>query len=85
MTHRFRGHYEGDSQEYRDRAELDQLKKDRDPLNILELRIRALLPTADTDLANIRQKVTAEVTSAAAKARQGTQPERSRIFDYVYA
>jgi TPP-dependent pyruvate/acetoin dehydrogenase alpha subunit len=85
MTCRFRGHYEGDSQEYRDRAALEQLKKDRDPLDILVKRITAALPGAAPRLESIRQEVAAEVSAAAAKARGGTQPQKSRIFEYVYA
>jgi acetoin:2,6-dichlorophenolindophenol oxidoreductase subunit alpha len=85
MTCRFRGHYEGDSQEYRDRAEVEQMKKTRDPLDILAKRIAAALPGASSRLDGIRQEVAAEVSIAAAKARGGTPPQKSRIFEYVYA
>ena len=85
LTCRFRGHYEGDSQEYRDPGEAERLRKDRDPLNVLAARIQAVLPSADAALESIRQKVAAEVASAAAKARAGTLPGRSRVFDHVYA
>ncbi len=85
MTCRFRGHYEGDSQEYRDRVELEKLRKERDPLDIVLARIRAVAPNADTQLNEIRARVTEEVAAAAAKARAGAAPQKSRVFEYVYA
>jgi pyruvate dehydrogenase E1 component alpha subunit len=85
MTCRFRGHYEGDSQEYRDRAELDRLRKERDPLNILADRIRQTVADADSQLEKIRLEAGEEVAAAAAKARGGTQPGKSRVYEHVYA
>jgi acetoin:2,6-dichlorophenolindophenol oxidoreductase subunit alpha len=85
MTCRFRGHYEGDSQEYRDRVELEKLRKERDPLDVVIARIRAVAAHADAQLNEIRARVTEEVAAAAAKARGGTAPQKSRVFEYVYA
>ena len=85
LTCRFRGHYEGDAQEYRDRAELDRLKRERDPVDILAAQIHAALPDANAEMARIRARVEAQVTAAAAKARAGTLPAADRIFQYVYA
>jgi len=85
MTCRFRGHYEGDSQEYRDRLELEELRRGRDPLDVITARIRAVLPDADRRLDEIRARVTAEVSVAAQKAKAGTPPQKPRVFEYVYA
>ena len=85
MTCRFRGHYEGDSQEYRDRAELERLRKERDPLLLLADRIRRTIPEADIELEQIRAQVAQEVADAATKARGGTPPTKSRVFEHVYA
>ncbi len=85
MTCRFRGHYEGDSQEYRDREQLERLRKERDPLDVIAARIRAAVPDAERKFAEIRARVTAEVAAAAQKARAGTAPQKSRVFEYVYA
>lgn len=85
LTCRFRGHYEGDSQDYRDREELERMKRERDPVDILARRIRAVVPNAEAKLASIRREVAREVEAAAARARAGTAPEKSRVFEYVYA
>jgi TPP-dependent pyruvate/acetoin dehydrogenase alpha subunit len=85
MTCRFRGHYEGDSQEYRDREELDRLKLERDPVQLLGKKIRAAGGAATSELETVERSVAAEVDAAARKALNGTLPPRERIFQYVYA
>jgi TPP-dependent pyruvate/acetoin dehydrogenase alpha subunit len=85
LTCRFRGHYEGDAQEYRDRTEIDRLKRERDPVDILAARLRAALPDADARMEQIRTRVAAEVSAAATKARAGSAPSSDRVFQYVYA
>jgi acetoin:2,6-dichlorophenolindophenol oxidoreductase subunit alpha len=85
MTCRFRGHYEGDPQSYRDRADLERLRIERDPLELMAQRIRRGAPTGDSLLHDVTKRVTAQVEAAAIKALAGTAPLRERIFDYVYA
>jgi TPP-dependent pyruvate/acetoin dehydrogenase alpha subunit len=85
LTCRFRGHYEGDSQEYRDRAEVERLRQTRDPLDVITRQIQAQVPAAEARLEEIRQRVAAEVTAAANKALAGSFPATDRIFEYVYA
>jgi pyruvate dehydrogenase E1 component alpha subunit len=85
LTCRFRGHYEGDSQDYRDRAELERMRRERDPLDILAKRIGKTRADADAQMEQIRARVAAEVSAAAAKALAGTPPAKERVFDYVYA
>jgi len=85
MTCRFRGHYEGDSQEYRDRAELERLKRERDPLLLMKQRLIDDAPDAAGRLPGIERRVTEEVEAAACKALAGTVPTRERIFQHLYA
>jgi acetoin:2,6-dichlorophenolindophenol oxidoreductase subunit alpha len=84
MTCRFRGHYEGDAQEYRDRDELARLKRDRDPLDLLKKRIEATGDAA-ADLERIRERVAAAVDAAATQALTGTAPTRARLIEHLYA
>jgi len=85
LTCRFRGHYEGDSQEYRDRAELDRLRRERDPADVLAKRIRESFVDGDARMERIRAAVGAEVASAAAKALAGSPPAADRVLQFVYA
>lgn len=85
LTCRFRGHYEGDAQEYRDRSELERLRRERDPLDVLVKQLRAVLPDADAQMELVRSRIAAEVSASAAKARTGTAPDKDRVFQFVYA
>jgi acetoin:2,6-dichlorophenolindophenol oxidoreductase subunit alpha len=85
MTCRFRGHYEGDPQEYRDREELDRMKRDRDPVELLARRITEQSPETADKLERIREQVSTDVEAAARKALTGTAPTRERISQYLYA
>jgi TPP-dependent pyruvate/acetoin dehydrogenase alpha subunit len=85
MTCRFRGHYEGDSQSYRDRDEMERLKNERDPIELLARRIKAETPDGERLMSAIENKVSTEVEAAARQALTGTLPERKRIFEYLYA
>jgi pyruvate dehydrogenase E1 component alpha subunit len=85
LTCRFRGHYEGDPQDYRDRAELERLKRERDPLDILRKRIEAEVSDAASRVKAIDDRVDAEVEAAAKKALSGVAPSPERIHQYVYA
>lgn len=85
MTVRFRGHYEGDAQAYRDREELERLKRDRDPVILLARRIDAELSGGAAVRERIHQAVAAEVDAAAERALAGHPPDRSRIGQFVYA
>ena len=85
MTCRFRGHYEGDSQEYRDRAELDRLKRERDPILLMKQRLIDSAPEAAGRLPGIESRIIEEVEASARKALAGTAPGRERIFQHLYA
>lgn len=85
MTCRFRGHYEGDAQEYRDRDELEQQKRDRDPLLLLTTRILGERAASQADLDRIRERVAAQVDAAARTALAGTPPTQARLAEHLYA
>lgn len=85
MTYRFRGHYEGDPDTYRDRKEVERWKRERDPILLLAERLKSDGLASDQDLEQIRAKVQSEVDSAAEEALKAPMPERERIFESVTA
>jgi TPP-dependent pyruvate/acetoin dehydrogenase alpha subunit len=85
MTYRFRGHYEGDPDTYRDRDELERWKKERDPILLLAARLKREGIATDEDFERIRAKVQQEVDEAAQEALKAPMPGRERIFEFVTA
>ena len=84
MTYRFRGHYEGDPQTYRDAEEVERWTK-KDPLVVYPQQLIDEGVATAEELDAIRAEVNAEVESAAETALKGSQPGPERVLQGVYA
>lgn len=82
MTHRWRGHYEGDPQKYRPSEELEGLE-DHDPIPRFEAALVEKGIEANV-LESIRADVDAAIEAAVEKARAGNSPEWERARNDVY-
>jgi len=80
-TYRLAGHYIGDPQVYRDKAELKREWETKDPIRLLGAR----LELTDEEFAPIDAEVTAEVEAAVELAKAGTDPRPEDALKYVYA
>ena len=80
-TERLTGHYMGDAQLYRDKAELRRLKETRDPITLL----RARLELADEEWAALDAEAQRVVDEALAFALAATDPEPGDALQNVYA
>ena len=80
-TYRLVGHYIGDPQVYRDKAELDELRETKDPIELL----RARLELSDDELAQLESEVEAVVEGSVDFAKAGTDPKPEDALKYVYA
>jgi TPP-dependent pyruvate/acetoin dehydrogenase alpha subunit len=69
-TYRFRAHSMYDPELYRSKAEVEQWKQ-RDPLRLLEARLRGEGLLSDADLAGIEGAVAAEIAEAVEMAEAG--------------
>ncbi len=84
LTHRRRGHYEGDPQEYRDASEEDEWRR-KDPIARLQGRAIADGWLDDHSAAVIEQEARAEVEDAVQFARNSPFPELDVAAELVYA
>src|SRR5438094_3081422 len=80
-TERLTGHYIGDAQLYRDKAELRRLNETRDPITLLRTR----LELGDEEWARLETEAERVVEEALAFALAATDPEPSDALKYVYA
>lgn len=69
-TYRFRAHSMYDPELYRPRSEVEQWKQ-RDPITLLEARLREEGRLSDADLAALEQGVASEIEAAVAEAEAG--------------
>jgi TPP-dependent pyruvate/acetoin dehydrogenase alpha subunit len=84
LTHRRRGHYEGDAEEYRD-ALVDEEWARLDPIARLELRALNDGWVDEAALQSVRDAARAEVDEAVAFARESPFPEPALAAELVYA
>ena len=82
-TYRFGGHFVGDMEAYRDRAEVSE-RRARDPIARLEDRMRAEGCT-EVELDATRAKALAEVDRAVAFAEASPYPDASTALDGLFA
>jgi acetoin:2,6-dichlorophenolindophenol oxidoreductase subunit alpha len=79
-TERLTGHFIGDAQLYRDKAELRTLRETRDPIE----NLRARLELTDERWARLDADAQGVVDDALAFALAGTDPQPSDALNYVY-
>jgi TPP-dependent pyruvate/acetoin dehydrogenase alpha subunit len=82
MTTRVRGHFEGDSQKYRDPDELAALSE-RDPLHVAAGRLKALGVT-ETALSDIVTEIAARIEASVSAARAAPAPLFEAAMADVY-
>ena len=80
-TYRLVGHYIGDPQVYREKAEIEELRETKDPIELL----RARLELSDDDFEQLDTEVTAIVEESVEFAKAGTDPKPEDALKYVYA
>jgi acetoin:2,6-dichlorophenolindophenol oxidoreductase subunit alpha len=84
LTHRRRGHYEGDAQEYRDALE-EQEWQARDPLARFQEHATTRGWLDEDDAGRLASEAAAEVEQAVGFARSSPFPDRRLAAELVYA
>lgn len=82
MTHRWRGHYEGDPQKYRSTDELESLGE-HDPVLRFEQQLESLGIT-QAEIAEIKEQTQEHIDLAVEQARMGTVPSWECARQDVY-
>ncbi len=83
LTHRWYGHYVGDSQTYRTPEELNECRQ-FDPIPRLEAYLIEQNILSPDSAKEIRNKVKAEIEEAVQFAEQSPLPEAKEALEYVY-
>ncbi len=82
-TYRYRGHSMSDPAKYRTKEEVDEVKKTRDPLDL----IRGLMSQAKVDEVEIKavdEEIKAIVAEAVQFAQESPEPDPSELYTDVY-
>lgn len=83
-TYRLRGHYEGDPQEYRDSAEVEQWRE-RDPVVTYRARLIADGRAAEAELSELEAEVNGAVAAAMVEGLAAPLPTPEDVIGDVYS
>jgi acetoin:2,6-dichlorophenolindophenol oxidoreductase subunit alpha len=84
LTHRLRGHYEGDPDRYREAVSTEQWRE-KDPIQRLQRAAVADGRLTEAELPAFEEAARAEVEAAVATARESPFPDQALAMSLVYA
>lgn len=82
---RFYGHHEGDTQTYRAKNEVAELRAQHDCLSIFRHRVADAALLENMDMDRIDQEVASAIDAAVQDAQQESPPPPAALFENVYA
>ncbi|MFD1684575.1 thiamine pyrophosphate-dependent dehydrogenase E1 component subunit alpha [Halobellus litoreus] len=82
-TYRYRGHFEGDPEPYRDEDDVEQWRE-RDPIDTFAERLIDRGDLTDEELAEMRSEVQAEIEAAVEYARDADLPDPSEAYEDMF-
>jgi pyruvate dehydrogenase E1 component alpha subunit len=83
-TYRYRGHYEGDEEPYRDADEIERWK-DRDPIESFRDRLIERGELTEAEFEDLRAEVEATIDDAVEYAQKADPPEPGDAYEDVFA
>jgi pyruvate dehydrogenase E1 component alpha subunit len=82
-TYRYRGHSMSDPAKYRTKEEVDDVKKNHDPIDLLRSKLEAAQATED-EFKTIDAEVKAIVAEAVEFAKESPEPDPSELYTEIY-
>ncbi len=83
--YRFRGHYEGDHDNYRERAEKQRMRVEMDPILCYRRELLERGAATEAELDAIGAKAKEEMAAMLADVRADAMPDPAGAMDYVFA
>jgi pyruvate dehydrogenase E1 component alpha subunit len=83
-TYRYRGHYEGDEQVYRDQEEVERMRE-RDPIDSFRNRLIDRGELTEEEFETIQTEVEEEIADAVAYAQKADAPAPEEAYEDMFA
>ena len=84
VTYRYRGHSMSDPAKYRTREEVQKVRDESDPIELVRKRILDKRWASEDDLKEIDKKVRSLVSQAAEFAQAGPEPDPAELWTDIY-
>jgi pyruvate dehydrogenase E1 component alpha subunit len=85
LTYRYRGHSMSDPAKYRAREEVQKMRTEHDPIEMVGKRLREKGWAGEDDLKEIDKEIRRVVNEAAEFAQQDPEPDPSELWTDIYA
>ena len=85
QTYRYRGHSMSDPAKYRTRAEVDQIRHERDPIDHAKALLLDSDLSSEADLKAIDKEIKDVIAEAADFAQTSPEPDPSELYTDIYA
>ena len=82
-TYRYRGHSMSDPAKYRTKEEVDDVKKNRDPIDLLREKLEAA-KVSENDFKAVDAEVKAIVAEAVEFAKESPEPDPAELYTEIY-
>jgi len=83
-SYRLEGHYAGEPEVYRTRAEVEEWRK-KDPIPRFRRELLEGAQASEVELETIDTEIREEIAAAVEFARQSPEPDPATAMDYIYA
>ena len=84
MTYRYRGHSMSDPAKYRTREEVNKVRAESDPIELVRARILEKGWASEDELKAIERSVRDQVNEAAEFAQAGPEPDPAELWTDIY-
>ncbi|XP_019729042.1 pyruvate dehydrogenase E1 component subunit alpha, mitochondrial-like isoform X2 [Hippocampus comes] len=85
QTYRYFAHYAGDDDSYRSAEEVDEVRRNRDPISQFEVRIISNNMASTEELRQIDEQIKKEVEEATQFAIQSPEPPVEELCNHIYS
>jgi len=83
-SYRIEGHYAGEPEVYRTRAEVEEYRK-KEPIGRFRLEMVSTGKVIQTELEDIDREIKQEIAGAVQFAKDSPAPDPATAMDYIYA
>jgi pyruvate dehydrogenase E1 component alpha subunit len=84
MTYRYRGHSMSDPAKYRTRDEVQKMREERDPIELVRRRLLEAKQASEDDLKKMDAEIRAVVNKAAEFAQSEPEPDAAELWTDIY-
>ncbi|MES2907053.1 MAG: pyruvate dehydrogenase (acetyl-transferring) E1 component subunit alpha [Pseudomonadota bacterium] len=85
MTYRYRGHSMSDPAKYRSKEEVEKVRMENDPIEMVRERLLGEHKIAEADIKKIDDEIMTEVKASAEFAQTSPEPDPSELWTDIYA